>query len=139
MGAKYKSKTHLLNTVLDFLRSFLRVWLQSLKKLLIWPNCFFLIKKAKKNAEFHADFKSVEKVFKQCTKKSYKQNNWNNWWTWVKVEKVHISVTFSLITFLCAIKKKFSRDLKSAWNSAFFETYWSFDEKILLALISFFS
>ncbi len=26
-----------------------------------------------KNAEFHADFESVEKVVKKCTKKSYKQ------------------------------------------------------------------
>ncbi len=37
MGAKYKSKTHLLNTFLDFLRRFLRVWFQSLKKVLIGP------------------------------------------------------------------------------------------------------
>jgi hypothetical protein len=26
-----------------------------------------------KNAEFHADYKSVEKVFKKCTQKSSKQ------------------------------------------------------------------
>ncbi len=26
-----------------------------------------------KNAEFHADFESVEKVVEKCTKKSYKQ------------------------------------------------------------------
>jgi hypothetical protein len=32
MGAKLKSKTHLLNTFFDFLSRFLRVWLQSLKK-----------------------------------------------------------------------------------------------------------
>jgi hypothetical protein len=32
---------------------------------------FEKIKKGAKNAEFHADFKSVEKVFKKCTKKSY--------------------------------------------------------------------
>jgi hypothetical protein len=32
----------------------------------------FLNQKGIKNAEFHADFKSVEKVFiKKCTKKSY--------------------------------------------------------------------
>ncbi len=29
------------------------------------------IKKVSKNAEFHADFKSVEQVVKKCTKKSY--------------------------------------------------------------------
>jgi hypothetical protein len=36
MGAKSKSKTHLQNTFFDFLSRFLRVWLQSLKKVLIW-------------------------------------------------------------------------------------------------------
>ena len=30
-----------------------------------------------KNAEFHADLKSVEKVFKKFTKKSYKQNKFD--------------------------------------------------------------
>jgi hypothetical protein len=30
-----------------------------------------------KNAEFHADFESVEKVVKKCTKKSYKQNKFD--------------------------------------------------------------
>jgi hypothetical protein len=35
MGAKFKSKTHLLYTFLSFWRLFWRVWLQSLKKVLI--------------------------------------------------------------------------------------------------------
>ncbi len=71
MGAKLKSKTHLINKFFDFLSRFLRVWLQSLKKVLIWPikNFFEKIKKVSKNAEFHADFESVEKVVKKCTKK----------------------------------------------------------------------
>jgi hypothetical protein len=30
---------------------------------------FFLSKKYIKNAEFHADFKSIEKLVKKCTKK----------------------------------------------------------------------
>jgi hypothetical protein len=30
-----------------------------------------------KNAEFYADFDSVEKVVKKCTKKSYKQNKFD--------------------------------------------------------------
>ena len=76
MGEKLKSKAHLLNTFFYFLSRFLRVWLQSLKKVLIWPKKNFVekIKKVSKNAEFHADFESVEKVVKKCTKKSYKQN-----------------------------------------------------------------
>ncbi len=35
------------------------------------------IRKGVKNAEFHADFESVEKVAKKCTKKSYKQNKFD--------------------------------------------------------------
>ena len=80
MGAKLKSKTHLLNTFFDFLSRFLRVWLQSLKKVLIWPLKKFFwtkIEKGVKNAEFHADFESVEKVVKKCTQKSYKQNKFD--------------------------------------------------------------
>jgi hypothetical protein len=78
MDAKLKSKTHLLNTFFDFLCHFLRVWLQSFQKVLIRPQIFFL-KKSKKitNAKFHADFESVEKVVKKCTKKSYKQNKFD--------------------------------------------------------------
>ncbi len=80
MGAKLKSKTHLQNTFFDFLSRFLRVWLQSWKKVLIWPKTNSFLKKSKKvskNAEFHADFESVEKVVKKCAKKSYKQNKFD--------------------------------------------------------------
>jgi hypothetical protein len=79
MGANLKSKTHLLNMFVDFLSRFLRVWFQSLKKVQIWPLkfFFFLIQNVSKNAEFHADFESVEKVVKKCTKKSYKQNKFD--------------------------------------------------------------
>ncbi len=74
MGAKLKSKTHLQNTFFDFLIPFLRIWLQSLKKVLIWPNIFFFkSKKVSKNA----DFESVEKVVKNAPKKSYKQNKFD--------------------------------------------------------------
>ncbi len=42
------------------------------------PKNFFFtkIKNISKNAEFHADFESVEKVLKNCTK-SYKQNKFD--------------------------------------------------------------
>jgi hypothetical protein len=35
-----------------------------------------LIKKASKNAEYHADFESVKKVLKKCTK-GYEQNKFD--------------------------------------------------------------
>jgi hypothetical protein len=53
----------------DFLSRFLRIWLQGLQKVTLK---IFLDKKSKKiskNAEFHADFESVEKVGTKCTKK----------------------------------------------------------------------
>ena len=79
MGAKLKSKTHLQNTFFDCLSRFLRIWLQSLKNILKWPLKNFFWKKSKKvskNAEFHADFESVEKVLKKCTKKKLLAKTW---------------------------------------------------------------
>ncbi len=35
------------------------------------------IKKDSKNAEFHADFESIEKVVKNAQEKSYKQNKFD--------------------------------------------------------------
>jgi hypothetical protein len=80
MGAKFKSKTHLLNTFFDFWRRFLRVWLQSLKKVLIKPLTNFVGKKSKKvskNPEFHSDFKSLKTFLKNAPKKNYKQNKFD--------------------------------------------------------------
>jgi hypothetical protein len=69
MGAKFKCKTHLLNTFF-ILAPFLRVRLQSLKKYYYdIKNWEKIKKKISKNAEFHADFKSVEKVYKNAPKK----------------------------------------------------------------------
>ncbi len=64
MGVKWNSKTHLQNTFFGFLSRFVRVWLQNLQSLydLNLKICFKL-EKVLKNAKFHADFKSVKKVF----------------------------------------------------------------------------
>jgi hypothetical protein len=37
----------------------------------------FFFEKIKKVSEFHADLEYVEKVVKKCTKKSYKQNKFD--------------------------------------------------------------
>jgi hypothetical protein len=113
MGAKLKSKTQLLNTFFDFWSRFLRVWLQSLKKVLIWPKKYCFLKKSKKvskNAESHADFESVEKVVKKCTKKSLSKKSLTNM---SKSEKVHISFTFLLITFFCSIFSKLFQRIRN--------------------------
>ncbi len=41
-------------------------------------NFFFLSEKISKNAEFHADFESIEKDVIKCTQKSYKQKSLTN-------------------------------------------------------------
>jgi hypothetical protein len=72
MGATVKSKTHLLNTFFLFLTPFFsRLASKFEKNTNMTKTIFCLIsKKESKNAEFHADFKSVEKVLIKCTKTS---------------------------------------------------------------------
>ncbi len=53
------------------------------------------------------------------------------------MEKVHISVTCLLITFFVNFFKTFPTDLKSAWNFAFFDTF--FEEKNLKVIFVLFS
>jgi len=67
MFAKFNSKTRLQSKFLVFLSHFVCVGFQSLLKVLILS--FFILfflnaKRGVKNAEFDADFKSVEKVAK---------------------------------------------------------------------------
>ena len=80
MDVKLKSKTHLQNTFFDFLSRFLCVWLQSLKKVIIWSLKKLFLKKSKKvskNAEFHADLNPLKKLLKNAHTKSYKQNKFD--------------------------------------------------------------
>ncbi len=68
MGAKLKSKTHLVNTFFE--PFFARLASKFEKSTYMTLNIFFeKIKKVSKNAEFHVDFESVQKVVKQCTNK----------------------------------------------------------------------
>ncbi len=82
-----------------FLGRFLRVWLQSLKKVLKWPKMKLFRKKLKKvtkNAEFHADFKSVKKVFKKCTKNVTKICTFS---TFTHVSQTYFACNFFLVHF----------------------------------------
>ncbi len=65
MGAKFKSKTHLFLKNFDFWHHFLRVWLQSLKKVQISPKKKLggKNKKGFKKRRISCWFKSVEKFF----------------------------------------------------------------------------
>ncbi len=70
MGAKINSKTHLLNKFLDFLISFLRVWLPSFQKVLIWPNKFlYIYKRYKKTQNFTLISNPLKKFEKNASKK----------------------------------------------------------------------
>ncbi len=76
MGAKLK--THLQNMFFDFLSRFLRIWLQSLQKVLIWPPIFFFFnQKRYQKRRISRCFESVENDAKNAHKKSYKQNKFD--------------------------------------------------------------
>ncbi len=82
MGAKLKSKTHLQNTLFDFLSRFLRVWLQSLKKVPVWPKKIFFWKNQKmcqKTQNFTLISNPLKKLLKNAPKKSYKQNKFDEY------------------------------------------------------------
>ncbi len=100
MGAKLKSKTHLLNRFFDFLSRFLRVWLQSLKKILIWPKKKNFLKKSKKVSSKT----SLTNMSKSEKSAFFRHGFANNF-------------------FLKHFFNTFSTDSKSAWNSAFFDTF----------------
>jgi hypothetical protein len=107
MGAKLKSKTHLQNTFFDFLSRFLRVLLQSLKKVLIWPkkNFFEQIKKVVKKRRILRWFRICWKICEKIRhKKVISKTSLTNM---SKSEKVHFSVTFLLITFFCKFFQNF--------------------------------
>jgi hypothetical protein len=65
-----------------------------------------------KNAEIHADFKSVEKVLKKCTKKVISKNvtEKGTFFTFTHVRQTCFAYNFFCVHFLTT----FSTDLKSA-------------------------
>jgi hypothetical protein len=80
MGAKLKSKTHLLNTFFDFLSRFLRICSQSSKKVLIWrqKKLFWQNQKmCQKTQNFTLISNPLKKFWKNAPKKSYKQNKFD--------------------------------------------------------------
>ena len=133
MGAKLKSKTHLQNTFFDILSRFLRVWLQSLKKVLIWPKKKILwkiekgVKKRRISRWFWIRWKSCEKMHQ---KKVISKTSLT---TMSKSEKsAFFRHVFANNFFMVHFFKTFSTDSKSAWNSAFFDTFFDFFKKIFL-------
>jgi hypothetical protein len=81
----------------------------------------FFAKKVSNNAEFHANFRSVEKVLKKFAKKSLKQKC-DKIWTISTFTNVH-QTFFAFNFFFMHFFKTFSMDLKSARNSVFFYTF----------------
>ncbi len=104
------------------MRHFLRAWLQSFKKVQIWLKTIFFnkSKKVSKNAEFHADFKSVEKVLKNAPKKVLSKTSLT---TWVKVDI--FAKKFYFVNFFTT----FSTDLKSGWKIGHISTFSNFEDK----------
>jgi hypothetical protein len=78
MGAKFT--VNWLNPFLDVWRRFLRHWLKSLKKVLVWPKKNCLEKNQKryqKTQNFMLISNPLKKFFKNAQKKSYKQNKFD--------------------------------------------------------------
>ncbi len=139
MGAKFKSKTHLLHTFFDFLSRFLRIWLQSLKKVLIWPKFFFCKnqKRCQKMQNFTLISNPLKKFWKNVPKKLQAKQVWR---TWVKVKKVHFSVTFLLITFFGTFFQNFFNGFEfSVKFCVFWLLFRFFPKKIFFGHISTFS
>ncbi len=80
-----------------------------------------------KNAKFHADFESVEKVVKNAPKKVISKTSLTNM---SKSEKsAFFRHVFANNFFVVHLFKVFSTDSKSAWNSAFFDSFFDFVKK----------
>ncbi len=117
------------------------VWLQSLKKVLIWPKNFFFDKKSQKGSKkrrisrwFRIRCKSCRKIH---TKKVISKTSLTN------ISKSEKSAFFHHIFannfFLVHVFKTFSMDSKSVWNSVFFwHLFRFFSEKFFLGHISTF-
>ena len=131
MGAKLKSKTHLQNMFFDFLSRFLRIWLQSLQKVLIWPKKRY--QKRRISRWFRIRWKSCKKMHqKKVTSKTSLTNI-------SKSEKsAYFRHIFANNFFWVHFFKTFSTDLKSAWNSAFFNIFMICFKQIFLVILALF-
>ncbi len=107
----------------------MRIWLQSLQKVLIWPKFFFFlikkgINKRRISRWFRIRRKSCKKIhLKKVTSKT----------SLTKISKSEKSAYFRHILannfFWVHFFKPFSTDSKSAWNSASFDTQIEFFKK----------
>ncbi len=92
-----------------------------------------------KNAEFHADFESVENVLKKCTKKKSLAKTWRKNALFSLLTHVR-QTCFAYNLFLVHFFTTFSTYSKSAWNSAFFDTFFDLKKKkkfkVILVLFS---
>ncbi len=132
MVAILKSKTHLLNTFFNFLSHFLRVWLQSLKKVLIWPKIFFFFNQ-KRFQNFTLISNPLKKLLKNAPKKIISKTSLTNM---SKSEKsAYFRQVFANNFFLVNFFKPFSTDSKSARNSVFFIPILNFCKKKFFLLL----
>jgi hypothetical protein len=75
MVAQLISRTHLQNTFFIFLSRLVRVWLQSLQKVLLWLNKYLFFKNAKWVSKIWCWFRISWKIAKGVMQKSYQQNS----------------------------------------------------------------
>ncbi len=136
--AKFNSKTYLQNTFFIFLSRFARGWLQSLQKYCMIQKSFLnKCKMGIRNAEFYADFESVEKVAKKQADNiiSEKVKEKLSFWLFITVWKSFRIITFTWLIFLQTF---FHTDSNSASNFAFMIPISNFCKQLYFALISTF-
>ncbi len=110
MGAKLKSKTHLLNTFFEKIEK--------------------VVKKRRISRWFRIRWKSFEKMYqKKVISKNVTEKC--TFFTFTHVRQTCFAYNFFLVHFFTT----FSTDSKSAWNSAFFDTSFDFFKKIFFWVI----
>jgi hypothetical protein len=119
-----------------FFAPFLHLWLQSLKKVLIWPKKIIFEKNRKryqKTQNFTLISNPLKNFQKNVPKKVIRRN----------VAKIctfstftHVRQTCFVYNFFVNFLKTFSTDLKSAWNSACFIPF-MFKKKIKVIFLLF--
>ncbi len=96
---EFKSMAH--NTFFDFWRRFLRVWLQSLKKVLIWPTFFCLIIKGIKKRRISCWFQIRRKSFKNAPEQVMSKTSLTNMSKSGK--SAYFRHVFAMLSLLCNI------------------------------------
>jgi hypothetical protein len=122
MGAKFKSKTHLLKRFLIFLAFFARLASKFEKKYQNDQQQKIILKRSyQRTQNFMLISNPLDKFLKNAPKKVISKTSLTS-----KSEKVHISAMFLLITFVCAFFQNFFNEFEIRVKFCVFYTHIEF-------------